>query len=50
MKIEVLMVANSASTEDGLLSIQGGGWEHCTLPMLPAELPCRYRGNRNPGT
>lgn len=44
MKIEVLMVANSASTEDGLLSIQGGGWEHCTLPMLPANFRAAIAG------
>jgi hypothetical protein len=38
VKIELLMVANAAEEKDSLLNIQGGGWEFCTLPMLPINL------------
>jgi hypothetical protein len=38
VRIEVLMVANSASVNGSLLDIQGGGWEFCTLPMLPINV------------
>lgn len=32
------MVANSATAQDSLLSVQGAGWEFCTVPMLPVNL------------
>jgi hypothetical protein len=38
VKIEVLMIANAASTENSLLNIQGGGWEHFSPPMFPWTL------------
>lgn len=38
MKIEVLMVANAASVSGSLLHVQGGGWEHCSYPLLPATV------------
>lgn len=37
MDIEVLMVANKA-TADGLLSVDGAGWEHTTPQMLPITI------------
>ncbi|HYK31769.1 MAG TPA: hypothetical protein VEV63_07390 [Streptosporangiaceae bacterium] len=40
MRIEVLMVANSASADDGLLTVHGGGWEH----TVPRALPCTLTG------
>ena len=35
MKVEVLLVANSAKTEKGLLYVEGGGWEHYSAPFFP---------------
>ena len=35
MNIEVLMVANGASVENSLLSVQGGGWEHYNPLFFP---------------
>ena len=37
MDIEVLMPANKASA-DGLLSVEGGGWEHTAPQMLPITI------------
>jgi len=37
MNIEVLMMANKASAE-GLLSVEGAGWEHATPQMLPITI------------
>lgn len=38
MQIEVLLVANQAVVENGLLSVAGGGWETFTPAMFPATL------------
>lgn len=38
MKIEVLLIANAAGLDGGLLHVQGGGWEHCSPSMLPATI------------
>jgi hypothetical protein len=38
MEIEVLVLANKASTTDGLLSVEGAGWEHATPQMLPITI------------
>ena len=38
MRIEVLMIANAAGVDGGLLHVQGGGWEHCTYPLLPTTV------------
>jgi len=41
VKVEVLMIANSATAEGSLLNVQGGGWEHCS----PAMIPCTVGGH-----
>ncbi len=41
MKLEALLVANTAGTDHGLLTIRGGGWEH----VRPAMLPTTIRGS-----
>ncbi|MGH2719035.1 MAG: DUF6941 family protein [Actinomycetota bacterium] len=38
MKLEVLMMANSASLESGLLNVQGVGWEFIRYDFFPAQL------------
>ncbi len=39
MHVAALLLANQAIVnEDGLLDIQGGGWEHFTPMALPAEI------------
>lgn len=35
MNIEVLLVANGASTENGLLTVHGGGWEYFRPAFFP---------------
>ena len=35
MKVEILLVANAAAVQDGLLHVQGGGWEHYGVPLFP---------------
>jgi hypothetical protein len=44
VKIEVLMIANSAATEGSLLNVQGGGWEHCSPPMIPCTIGAYVAG------
>ncbi|HSH59976.1 MAG TPA: hypothetical protein VK988_10110 [Acidimicrobiales bacterium] len=38
MRVEALLVADRAVVENGLLSIEGGGWEHYQPPLLPWTL------------
>jgi hypothetical protein len=38
LKIEVLMVANAAGVENGLLSVGGAGWEHYVVQLFPSTI------------
>jgi hypothetical protein len=38
MRLEAAMLANYAETHGSLLSVQSGGWEHCTVPALPSAM------------
>ena len=38
MKVESLLIANYAATEKWLLTIEGGGWEHCSPQLLPTTI------------
>jgi len=38
MEIEVLTVASSADTENGLLNVKGAGWEFASPQMLPITI------------
>src|SRR5674476_307059 len=38
MHVEVLMVANGAAVENGLLAVAGGGWETYSPALFPATL------------
>lgn len=38
MKIEVLLVANGAGIENGLLNVHGGGWEYTSPPFFPSTI------------
>jgi hypothetical protein len=38
MKVEALLIANKATTDRWLLTIEGGGWEYCTPRFLPGTI------------
>ena len=38
MKVEAITFANRAAIEDGLLQIEGAGWEYVRPPLFPATI------------
>ena len=44
MRVTVALLANRADVRDGLLHIEGGGWEFTTSPQYPATIGGYFAG------